>query len=152
MRESGLDYSSAFTLVASDPEFGSEFSNDVDASKADERLAGAEKRRDQLQAKVRELMAAGMGYDAAFRKALRDDPKLIGWQSQMLDPQRGLIQFNYREGQDIVASKTDADQIAGARKPVESMPKTDLGQKGVVGDWADKSVRPYVATRVQGAA
>ena len=123
------------------------FANDRDL---DADLSGASKRRDEIQTKVKALMRdLGLSYDGAFRKVLAENPQLQGHASAMM-PQGGMIRFNFRDGESLTTSKTDYSEQQGFKVNPEPMPKPDLGQQGVVGDWARQNLRPYVAQRVKG--
>ena len=138
-QQTGLGYSEAFNLVAAKPEFASEFANDADLS-AD--LAGATKRRDDIQKRVREMMTSlGLSYDSAFAKVLKDDPKLQGHVSVMMAPQ-GFIRFNFSDAQSLTTSKTDYSQQAGFKQNDAPMPRANLGQAGVVSTQWDSVVNP----------
>jgi hypothetical protein len=139
----GVDNNTALMYVAGDPKFSATTMANEDIAAAEAALKGAEQRRDQLQAKIRELRAAGMSYDGAFRKALRDNPELVGYQSRMGATQ-GLRQFTFSDGQSLTASRTDYAQAAGFRTNAGPMPKTNLASQPV----ANWDHRPGVETRV----
>jgi hypothetical protein len=129
MRETGLDYNSAFAVVLCDPQFA-ELCNDCDTEKSDADLRAAGERNRELQVQIRDMMKRlNMPYDQAFR-LVWGDPKNKELISKMRLPrQSDFLQFNYQRP--LMASKTDYNQQAGIRRNAEPMERALAFRGGV---------------------